>query len=282
LVRWKPSIDNESIDPLVRIDRLDEWAALFRLDDDSHASIRLRRPFRQEMADRESNRPVILRRAPFAALSIGLAFGFAFLAFRLFALAGKSNQEFFLKLGEHTLQIAVFVLIGAAVKEFIDWRVTEKARHAKDTDLRRDFLRRLREIHVQVMLARDLMLAHYSAKTWAEKSRDLIELTHEVEELQEDLNASPDLFEHQPGIQKAVNEILAYLELAKHEYIKNHDQVDSDWKNGLKLGDTVEKCDMSWFADFSAGSNLYGGYLDSLTNAKGAMRRQVYRAEGGG
>jgi len=223
-------------------------------------------------------RPFILRRGPFAIIAILLAVGFGLLAWSLYYHAKKSNEEFILKLGEHALQITIFVLMGAAIKEFIDWRTVEKDRLAKNENIRIELLKRLRDIHLKIMNSKDLMQAHMSAKTWSEQSRELLQRIHELAELYEDLQASPDLFYDQKKISEGIDGMIDYLNLSREEYKENHNHVDEDAKKSHKLEHTVEKYKMDWFKGFIEESQKYkAGYTENLKNAKFTMREQVYK-----
>jgi len=221
--------------------------------------------------------PIVLRRPVFAALSLVLAATFAFLSKQLFELSGKGS-DFTSKLGEHALQIAVIVLVGAAVKEFLEWRTNARANHALRVDLRADFLRRLRSVHMSVLNSRVLMRAHKSAKTWAEQSRRLIASIPELEEIAEDLRVAPALFgEHQPSILNGLEGVVRYLERCREEYVASHEFVDSDWHSRKVLADTIDERRMSWAKDFLAAEGTFSSdYTRNLLNAKLPMRQAVF------
>lgn len=107
------------------------------------------------------NQPFLLRRWPFSIASLILAGTFACLAYRLYRVADRTS-DFLPKLAEYALQISVIALLGAAVKEFLDWRNIARTQHEKQDGHRAEFLRRLREAHSQVSHSQYLMWVHNS------------------------------------------------------------------------------------------------------------------------
>ena len=198
---------------------------------------------------------------------------------RLYDVAGRSRSDFYGKLGELALQLAVVVIVGALVKVLIDWGLSQHARYREKLEAQRELIRRVRAMHVTVQNAKDLLTAHQSARTWGEQSRRLMELRPEVEEIAEDLKVSQKLFSRQAEIIAGVEGIVSYLATAGAEYIRSHDAVDSDCKLGKKLADTIRKEGMTWIQDFMDGGAAYRkGYEANLTRSKGAMRAEVYGA----
>ena len=92
-----------------------------------------------------STQAVFLRRMGFIVGSVFLAVVFSFWSRQLYAVANNSPQ-FVLKLGEYFLQIALIVLVGAAVKAFVEWRDAVQLDRNYDAALRAEFLRRLRAV----------------------------------------------------------------------------------------------------------------------------------------
>jgi len=163
-----------------------------------------------------------------------------------------------------------------------DQRV-ELARKAEDQraklETQMDFMRRVRAMHVTIGYARDLLNAHQSAKTYGEQLRQLMQLRAEVEEISEDLGASPQLFREQSKIREGLEEIITYLNEAGQEYIHHHNHVDSGYKAGETLHETIEKRKMEWVQDFMEGGKGYKDkYIIQLAKAKGTMRSEVYGA----
>jgi hypothetical protein len=215
----------------------------------------------------------------FAVAAIGAAVASVLLGRHLFDLASKPAIDFYAKLGELALQLSVVVIVGAMVKVVIDWGTSQRARYLEKLENRKEFMRRVRAMHVVIQNARDLMNAHQSAKTWAEQSRRLMELRPEVEEIAEDLKASASLFAGQTEIVDGLEAIISYLAAAGKEYVRCHGAVATGHKDGQKLSATLNKESMTWVIDFmTAGQGYKNGYEANLSKSKGAMRREVYGA----
>jgi hypothetical protein len=158
----------------------------------------------------------------------------------------------------------------------------ERQRTRLETQM--DFLRRVRAMHVTIGYARDLLNAHRSAKTYVEQLQQLMKLRADVEEISEDLKASPDLFRGQQQIDDGLEGIIAYLSEAGNEYKKHYNAVTSDPRathptaNG-DLYDVVKQQNMTWVQEFMEGGKDYKNkYVDHLTKAKGTMRSEIYGA----
>jgi hypothetical protein len=231
------------------------------------------------MASSQLKKAPIVGTVIFAAVALCVA-GFAILVgWQLYASAAKPPTDFYAKLGELALQLAVVVIVGAFVKELVEWGASQRARYAEKIEARKEFMRRVRAMHVAVQNARDLMNAHRSPKTWGEQSRRLMELRPEVEEISEDLKASGNLFANQIAIVDGLEKIIAYLQSAGDEYVRSHDAVDNGHKTGRSLVSTLEEKSMTWVRDFMAGGEGYkANYEANLTKSKGAMRSEVYGA----
>jgi hypothetical protein len=222
--------------------------------------------------------PLLLRRPVFVIGSFVLALLFSLFAYWLYVMINQ-EKEFTTKLGELALQIAILVIAGAAVKEFVDWRITIRTSIERRKELRREFLQRLRDIHAKIMYSRDLMRAHQSAKTWSEQSRNIMQIINGIEELSEDLKASPDLFTQQDKIISNIEGIVSYLDKGRDEYIQNHDKVESAYKDGRRLIDAVKIHKMAWVDDFMNGNNTFETqYILLIRNAKAPMRQAVYQS----
>lgn len=231
------------------------------------------------MSSTHEKQPFYLRKSLFAIFSLVLAGAFTFLARYLYRRAGKPTDDFVGKLGEYALEIAVFVLVGAAVKEVIDWLIEQRARRLREADKRADFLRRLRDVHVRVMYSRDLIVAHKSPKTWTEQSQDLMRRVPELEEISEDLKATPGLFRHQSKIEEGIGGMMSYLTQCRDEYVINHPKIvtSSDAETISKYHKAMNEGGLPWYAGFLAGGSTYtSDYVGNLTKSKGEMRQQVY------
>jgi hypothetical protein len=213
--------------------------------------------------------------------SVFLAVIFSFWSRQLYAVANNSPQ-FLLKLGEYFLQIALIVLVGAAVKAFVEWRDAVQLDRNYDAALRAEFLRRLRAVHMTVLNARDLMWAHRTARTWGEQSRRLLADIPVLQEIQEDLLVAPKLFgTKQQAILEGMEGMARYLEDCRVEYVAKHESVEADREAGKPLKDTVKAGQMSWADGFMSGAaTLPAAYHDNLMNAKVPMREAVMAGTG--
>ncbi len=205
------------------------------------------------------------------------AIALSYLGSVLYEVAGKSINDFYKKLADLTLQLAVIVIIGALLKAFVDWEDNQRKRQLKALEACLEFMRRVRSVSVSVANARDLLNAHRSQKTWSEQSRRLMELRPEVVEISEDLKVSSDLFVGKDIIIEGLEEIVSYLQAGREEYVKNHDHVESGYKNGRTLDETIQDHEMSWIADMmDAGPSYNEKYIAGLRKAKFTMRREIY------
>jgi hypothetical protein len=111
-----------------------------------------------------------------------------------------------------------------------------------------------------------------------------MQLRIDVEEISEDLGASPGLFMKQQEIRAGLEGIINYLQECEDEYEKHHNDVIHDphatnpGKDG-DLCDVVKQRGMTWMQDFMKGGKDYKNkYITHLTKAKGTMRSEVYGA----
>jgi hypothetical protein len=194
----------------------------------------------------------------------------------LYDSASDSGGDFERKLGELILQLGVIVVVGAIFNALINWGMNQRAREKERRDKRLDFLKRVRAMHVTIESARTLLDAHRSPKTYSEQSRRLMELRPEVEEISEDLRASPKLFQNQDAIRRGLAGIVAYLNQGREEYVKHHTDVEAGYKRE-SLETTMTRHGMEWLIDFIDGGDHYQQrYEQNLVASKEAMRLQVY------
>lgn len=219
--------------------------------------------------------PLHLRTWFVSVVTLALAAGFLSTAWQLNELAGKAAADYYSKLSELSLQLAVIVVIGGVLKGLADWRDRERESFQASAQQRLEFARRTREMHVTIELARDLLRAHKSPKTYSEQLRRLQRLRFEVEDLQADLAAACDLFDDADDIVAGVEGIASFLRKGAEEYEWAHAFVASDWP-ATPFEQTVKQRKMSWVASLMAGDGDYATYLKDLTRSKGAIRAQVY------
>jgi hypothetical protein len=224
-------------------------------------------------------KPPLIGTILFSAIAIFVAGALVCVGWFLYTFAAKPPAEFYAKLGDLTLQLGVVVIVGALVKVIIDWGASQRIHYLEKLETRKEFMRRIRAVHVTIQNSRDLMNAHQSAKTWGEQSRRLMELRPEVEEISEDLKASHNLFAEHTKIIEGLESIIQYLEEAGKEYVRSHDAVGSGYQSKKTLLETIEQINMSWVRDFmDAGKNYKSMYEENLTKCKGSMRSEIYGA----
>lgn len=232
------------------------------------------------MNNDDGARPAYLQARVFAIICGAVSVVLVVVGWGLYRLADRPASDFYGKLGELALQLALIVVVGVIVKEVVEWRSARREHYLKKIENREEFLRRLRAVHVNIQHARDLLNAHRSARTYGEQVRALMQLRPEVEEISEDLKASTDLFADQQEIIEGLEGIVAYLMLGANEYVHSHVHVDADWKAGHRLEHTLRESGMEWTRDLMAGEGSYREqFLANLTRSKGSMRKQVYRGD---
>ena len=213
----------------------------------------------------------------FGSAAIFVFFILVWAAWLIYKLS--ENSPFFAKLGDLTLQLSVLVIVGAVLKELVDWGTSQHSRHRERIEKRMDFMRRARAMHLEVAYARDLLNAHRSGETYGERLRRLILLRGEIGEIVEDLRASPKLFEKQDEVMAAFEAINDYLDGGRVEYIRCHDDVDADARAKETLSVTIERKAMAWVRDFMEGGALFRSHYDeNLDRSKGSMRQDVFGA----
>lgn len=222
-------------------------------------------------------RPPIMGTVIFVVATLGVAVLSILVSWQLYRYANRPITDFYTQLGQLALQIAVVVIIGSFVKVVVDWGISQRSRYTEKLEDRKEFLRRVRAMHVTIQNARDLMNAHQSPKTWSEQSRRLMELRPEVEEISEDLKASSDLFANQTEIIDGLENIITYLQTGGEEYVTHHDDVDKGHKAGKTLAQTIDEKNMTWVRDFmDGGEDFQNTYETNLVKSKGTMRLEVY------
>ena len=224
-----------------------------------------------------TKKPPILGHVFFVAVAVGAALASVGIGWYLYRIAAKPAGDFYTKLGELVLQLAVIVIVGALAKIAVDWGASQRVRDLEKHEAQKEFMRRVRAMHVTVQNARDLMNAHQSAKTWGQQSRRLMQLRPDVEEISEDLKASHGLFAKQGDIIEGLEGIILYLAAAGKEYVRSHAAVDAGYKAGRDFSDTLAHESMDWVSDFLAGGDGFSEkYEANLVKSKGAMRSEVY------
>ena len=203
--------------------------------------------------------------------------GFVYLGWVFYRVAKRDTSEFFAKLGDLTLQLAVIVIIGAIVKALVDRGADERQRQLTAIEAAKDFLRRVLAISVTVDNSRDLLVAHSSPASWRDQTQRLMSLAGEISELLEDLSASGDLFEQKDTIARGLTSVSSYLQLARDEYVRCHTHVDAGYKKGESLAETIKAHNMTWTEDLMAeGPEFSSKCVSGLRVAKVTLRREIY------
>jgi hypothetical protein len=204
----------------------------------------------------------------------------AWLGWGFLKWGGQTWEAYLIKIGELLLQLGILVIVGALVKAAVDWGTSLRARATKRDEERLDLLRRLRAVHVAVSNARDLLMAHQSARTWSEQMRRLMALVPEVHELKEDVAAGHP-FRQQRQIEEGLDGIVSYLTEGRDEYRANHQRIDLDYKRekeGFSLSRSLESSQMRWALDLmDAGPRYDAGYAQNLRKSQASIRSETLR-----
>jgi DNA-binding transcriptional MerR regulator len=240
----------------------------------------------QEPQQPHHNRPIGIGRLAkpplrgtlvFTIFAICLAFLLLVIGWRLYDMGEKKGTEYYALLGELIMQLAVLAVAGALFNFLFHWGTSQSARYFEKLAERKEFLRRVRTMHVTIQNARDLLNADSSAKTWNEQSRRLMELRAEVQEICDDLQESGRLFEQQIAIVDDLKAIIKYLKKGDEEYVRCYVAVDEGDKAASSLSNTIEHEKMTWVRDFmDKGDEYTKRYEKHLKASKGAMRREIY------
>jgi len=97
-------------------------------------------------------KPPMLGTALFGAIAIGVAVASVLVGRHLYNVASKPATDFYAKLGELALQLAVVVIVGALVKVAVDWGASQRARYLEKLEARKEFMRRVLTVIIAVAL----------------------------------------------------------------------------------------------------------------------------------
>lgn len=219
----------------------------------------------------------ILKSIAFYVTLVAFAIALVWLGYVMYEGLAVTENLFRRRVADLLLQLALVVIIGAVVKLLIDWGAKINSRFRSRREQKIDFLRRVRDVSVNVNYAQDLMNAHNSGKTYGKSLRDIILLRGEIVEIVEDLKTTSGLFAEQNTIEQALLDINRYLDRGRNEYIRCHDDVGADASNSKKIQYSIERLKMKWIKDFMAsGEDYTKEFYNELTKCKGRMRSQVY------
>ena len=190
--------------------------------------------------------------------------------------ASPAKAELNKKLADLALDGAFGCLLVLAVKELLARRDEGRARNSRRLEVQTEFFRRTRDACSRVIWAKDLLEAHKSAKTWSEQSRELIRLREEFNQLVEDMESLPNLFESQDKIGNDLRAIVHYLDGCRREYIRCHEAVDADWKK-KPLEATFREQEMIWIVDFIESKDGFkDGFQRAAVTSKAKMAADIY------
>jgi hypothetical protein len=118
------------------------------------------------------------------------------------------------------LQLVAFIVAGLILTPLIDYINKQRDKRSK----RMDFLRRMRESHVRIANAKQLIYADPSPETYRQQMRVLMLVTPKLEDIEQDVAATTDLFckkrGDKEGIQEGISEIVDYLNEGYDQYAK--------------------------------------------------------------
>jgi hypothetical protein len=247
-----------------------------------------------------------VRREPFFQKTSTLVAGLAALIVVSAVVSGvlyplTKKDSFGRAVADKVLQLALIVVIGAIVGLAVSRQTEARIRAEEQRDERHGFLRRLRTANQRVQLARRLLDAHDSAKTYSEQMRELIATRFELEDISQDLQEAGPLFEDQEVILCSIEQLIDYLATLEGEWQEKKLPVDTTWAVRDRRGRPAPRwwkipkrrspprapsvkrilrgLDASHVIDFIAGgerSAYHEGYDQPLGAAKRGMRREVY------
>ena len=223
----------------------------------------------------EVEQPLLLSSRAFVAGALVLAVVLGLLGIWLYK-ASPAQAELNKKLADLALDGAFGCLLVLAVKELLARRDEGRARNSRRLEVQTEFFRRTRDACSRVIWAKDLLEAHKSAKTWSEQSRELIRLREEFNQLVEDMESLPNLFESQDKIGNDLRAIVHYLDGCRREYIRCHEAVDADWKK-KPLEATFREQEMIWIVDFIESKDGFkDGFQRAAVTSKAKMAADIY------
>jgi hypothetical protein len=178
------------------------------------------------------------------------------------------------KLSELLLEIGLVVIAGAVLKKVASIVSQERVDHEK----RLEFLRRLRQAHVKIAHARTLIKVHDAGQTYVDQLANLMLVKPEVEEIEQDLAATEDLFGRSTQtIVDGIHRIVEYLGEGAKEYGNHYHHVVRDAKAGKRLADTItSQKDMKWGRELTTQEAFPVRYDHALAMSKEIMREHVF------
>lgn len=119
------------------------------------------------------------------------------------------------------LNSAVVVTLGAAVTTVLSIASEIRARAERAAEKRLELFHRMRQAHVRVVLAQQILRAQGDAGTYDEQMWALLSVVKDLEEIREEVKVSGRLYadRHRRLIMKGIALIITYLQKGVAEYV---------------------------------------------------------------
>jgi hypothetical protein len=248
-----------------------------------------------------SGRPVNApgrRRVVWAVLAVSIAVAVAatIVGFR------TDPQSFARTLSEFLLQGALLTTVGgiitALIKQDFDEaagrreeegkrREEERETRSRQAAERREFLRRMADVHSEIEHASRLMRAHDSVETYLEQTRHLMLKISTLWEIHQDLTIADDLFgSDAETIRNNIMRIIDFLEDGAQEYVRVYRRLNPDSAAGPSLRTMIEQDSgqFPWVRGFVCEAHVHelpATYRNALDRSKGLMRQRVFASTSG-
>jgi hypothetical protein len=216
-------------------------------------------------------------------------------ALAIFFGARATPQSFSRKVWEVVLQAATLTAVGGIIAALIkkafddvaDRRDQQRKGHEKEMDTlrelaaaRREFLRRMADVHGSIEHASRLIRAHDSVETYFEQSRRLFLETSKLWEVHQDLTIAHDIFEpDDEKVRDNIKRIIDFLErgAAEYEWAYRHAKQGLIKRDSLRAMLERNRSELTWVREFiNAERRLPAEYEDALDKSKGVIRGHVF------
>jgi len=211
-------------------------------------------------------------------------------------------QSFGRKLSELFLQGALLTAVGgiitALIKQDFDeaagrrekeekQREDERANRSSQAAQRREFLRRMADVHSEIEHASRLMRAHDSVETYLDQTRNLMLQVSKLWEIHQDLTIADDLFgSDSHTIRTNIMRIIDFLEAGANEYVRVYRRINpgSAAEPSLRTMIEQDRDQFPWVRGFVCevpAQGLPATYRKALDRSKGRMRKRVFASTPG-
>jgi hypothetical protein len=171
------------------------------------------------------------------------------------------------------LQLTAFIVVGLILTPLIEYINKQRDKRSK----RMDFLRRMRESHVRIANAQQLIYADPSPGTYRQQMRVLMLVTSKLEDIEQDIAATTDLFCKKRGDQAEIQEGIKYIVRYLNE---GYDQYAKWQRNGGTTAEYKTLRKTEWLGKLIKCERcMPKEYLCALTKSKGKIRSYVYGNE---